>query len=167
MKRNLAVLGALLWMSQGHAGAGEPRQIQLSWDQLQSRIEGRKVALTLPDGTSIAGKARAVEPEGLRLKISKTTDRKVQPKGVRLIPRQSVTYLEVTEYRWIGRLLGTAGAMGAALGIVAAQQIDLYEGALVVAVPAGIAAGTIGVGIGGYYIGKRCDKRVTGIRIAR
>jgi hypothetical protein len=73
--------------------------------------------------------------------------------------------LQVTEYRKLARLLVTAGAIAAAAGIVAANHPDLYEGPLVVIVPAVAAAGMVGVAIGGYYAGKRLDKRVIEIRI--
>jgi hypothetical protein len=35
----------------------------------------------------------------------------------------------------------------------------------VVIVPASAAAGAVGAGIGGYYIGKRLDRKVTEIRV--
>ena len=152
-------------MNQSLLWAGEPRQLQLKWNELGPRIEDKKVTLVLPGGAYIEGKVQAVQPDGLRLRISKTSDRKAQPKGSHLIPRQSVSTLRVTEYRKLARLLVTAGAIAAAAGIVAANHPDLYEGPLVVIVPAIAAAGMVGVAIGGYYAGKRLDKRVIEIRI--
>jgi len=55
--------------------------------------------------------------------------------------------------------------VAAAAGIVAANRPALYEGPLVVLVPAVTAAGMVGVAIGGYYAGKRLDKRVVEIHI--
>jgi len=159
------VLGVLLGMSQSPLWGGEPRQLQLKWNELGPRIEDKKVALVLPGGTYIEGKVQAVQPDGLRLRVSKTSDRKAQPKGKYLIPRQSVSTLRVTEYRKLARLLVTAGALATAAGIVAANHPDLYEGPAVVIVPAVTAVGMAGVAVGGYYAGKRLDKRVTEIRI--
>ena len=65
----------------------------------------------------------------------------------------------------MGRLLVTAGALAIAGGIVAAKYPDLYEGSVIVIVPAVTAAGMIGVAIGGYYAGKALDKKVTEIRV--
>jgi hypothetical protein len=161
------VLGSVLAIGLGTARARDPQQAQLKWGELQPHIAGKKVALALPDGTAVEGKVRQVEADGLQLKITKTSDRKAQPKGVHLIPRQSVTFLRVTEYRWIGRLLCTVGAIGATAGIVAAQHIDVYEGAALVVVPVVVAGGSAGVGVAGYYIGKKLDKRVTEIRIVK
>jgi len=159
------VLVALLAMSRSLLWAGEPRQLQLKWSELGPRIEDRKVALVLPGGTYVEGKVQRVVLDGLWLRVSKTSDRQAQPKGSHLIPRPSVSMLQVTEYRKLARLLVTAGAIAAAAGIVAANHPDLYEGPLVVIVPAVAAAGMVGVAIGGYYAGKRLDKRVIEIRI--
>ncbi len=131
----LAAFGALLWA--GTAWAGQAGQASLRWSELGPRVTGKKVALVLPDGTSVQGKVRGVDPAGLRLDISKTSDRRTQPKGVYTIPRQSVSVLRVTEYRKIGRLLFTAGALATAGAIAArgAHDATFSEGSLVVVVP--------------------------------
>jgi hypothetical protein len=116
----------------------------------------------------VEGKVRGVDPDGLRLKISKTSNKKAQPKGVHTIPRQSVLFLQLTEYRKIGRLVCTAGAVAATGAFLAlgARDTGISEGPLVIVLPAVAAAGTVGIGIGGYYFGKAVDKRVTDIRVA-
>jgi hypothetical protein len=159
------VLGVLLGVSQRLLWGGEPRQLQLKWSELGPRIEDRKVALVLSGGTYIEGKVQRVVPDGLWLRVSKTSDSKAQPKGSHLIPRQSVSMLQVTDHRKIGRLLVTAGAIAAVSGIVAANYPDVSEGPAIIAVPAVTAAGIIGVAVGAYYAGKRLDKRVIEIRI--
>ena len=159
------VLVALLGMSQSLVWGGEPRQLQLKWSELGPRVEDRKVALVVPGGTYVEGKVQRVVPDGLWLRVSKSSDHKAQPKGSHLIPRPSVSMLQVTEYRKLARLLVTAGAVAAAAGIVAANHPDLYEGPLVVIVPAVTAAGIVGVGVGAYFAGKRLDKRVVEIHI--
>jgi len=166
-QRMTATIAALFWMSQGLALGGEPRQLQMKWSELDSIIAGRKVALVLPSGTHIRGKVLKVEPEGLRLNIAKTSDRKAQPKGEHLIPRQSVSVLRYTEYRKIGRLIGTLALPAAvAAGALAATPSYLEGGAIAVAAGAGTGC-VVGAVIGGYYIGKRVDKKVTEIRVAR
>ena len=165
-RQSLAALGALLWASA--AWAGQPGQASLRWSELGPRITGKKVELVLPNGTNVKGKVRGVDPAGLWLDISKTSDKRVQPKGVHTIPRQSISVLRVTEYRKLGRLLFTAGAVATAGAFVAlgARDSGLTEGPLVVIVPAVGAVGTAGLGVGGYYFGKAVDKRVIDIRIA-
>ena len=165
MRRWTSVLAALLWLGCGLARAGEPRQLRLKWNELGPRITDKKVAFVLADGTQVEGKVIAVEPDGLRLNVSRTSNRAAQPKGKHLIARQALSVLRVTEYRKLGRLLGTMGAIGVAAGIVAAQSIDVYEGPMVIVVPIVIAGGLTGAAIGGYYTGKAIDKRVTEIWI--
>ena len=156
----LLALGALLCM---RLASGAP--IPLPWNDLGPRITDRKVALVLPSGVHIEGKVKEVTADGLRLRVTKTSDRKQQPKGEHLIPRQSVSVLRVTEYRKLGRVIATTGALAVTGGILAATYEGLYEGPLVVAVPAGIAAGMTGVAIGGYYTGKRIDRRIVEIAV--
>lgn len=164
--RCLTALGVLFW--SGAAWAGQEEQISLTWSALGPRVTGKKVALVLPDGTNVQGKVRGVDPTGLRLNISKTSDKRVQPKGVHSIPRQSVSVLRVTEYRKIGRLAFTAGALATAGAFLSlgARDSSITEGPMVVVIPVLGAVGTAGLGVGGYYFGKAVDKRVTVVRVA-
>ena len=159
------VLGFLLGIGHSLLWAGEPRQLQLKWSELGPRIEDRKVALVLSGGTYIEGKVQRVVPDGMWLRVSKTSDRQAQPKGSHLIPRLSVSMLQVTDYRKVARVLVTAGAVAAVAGIVAASNPDVSEGPGIVAIPVIAAAGIIGAAVGGYHAGKRLDKRVIEIRI--
>jgi len=140
--------------------------VQSKWDELAPLVTGRKIALVLPAGIHIQGRVLAVQPDGLRMKVTRTSDRKILAKGERLIPRQSVSVLRLTEYRKAGRILCTVGSVALAATIIASQEIDLYEGPLVVIVPTVATVGTIGVGVGGYFAGKRIDRREVLIRVA-
>jgi hypothetical protein len=152
-------------MSQSLALGGEPQQLRLKWEELGARLPNKKIAFVLPDGTRVEGKVLSVQADGLQLKVSKSSDKKAQPKGKHLIPRASISVVQVTEYRKIGRLVGTAGAAAIAAGILAANYPDLYEGPAVIAVPVLGAAGSAGAAVAGYYAGKAFDKRVTQIRV--
>ena len=159
-------LGLLLAVGNAILLAAGPREVQSKWDELAPLVMGRKIALVLPAGTHVQGKVLAVEQDGLRMKVTRTSDRKVLAKGERLIPRQSVSVLHLTEYRKAGRILCTVGSVALAAAIIASQKIDLYEGPLVVIVPTMATVGTIGVGVGGYFAGKRIDRREVLIRVA-
>lgn len=166
MKRALVTFCAFLLSLPGSlAASGRTERISLHWSELGPYVTGHKVALVVPGGTSVEGKVREVNADGLRLRVSKTSDRKVLGKGEQVIPRQSVSVLHVTSYRALARVLCAVGGAAAAGIAVGAQDIDTYEGPLVVIVPAVTAAGIVGAGVGGYFIGKRIDKRVTEIRI--
>jgi hypothetical protein len=164
VRRWAAVLSMAAWLvPAGFAGVREPESVR--WKQLEARIGGNKVALVLPDGTHVEGRARGVLSNALLLKVSKTSDRKVVGKGVQKIPRESVTLLRLTEYRKAGRLLTTLGALAVAAGVLAAQQVEVYEGPGVLIVPAVVVGGMAGVGAAGYYTGKAIDRRVVTIRV--
>ncbi len=166
MTRRFSVcLGVLVWTAS--AWAGGPKEVTLSWDALAPAITGKKVALVLPDGTSIQGKVRGVDPAGLQIKISKTSDKRGQPKGLHTIPKQSVSVLNVTDYRKLGRVLCTAGTLAALAPILAlgASDSSIQEGPAVVVVPSVAVAGTAGLAVGGYYVGKAIDKQITLVRV--
>ena len=165
MRKSVIMLTALLCVARASVVAAEPGQVRLKWDELSSRITDKKVALVLPDGTHVEGKAIGVEPDGLQMKVSKSSNRNTQPKGKHLIPRQAVSVIQVKEYRKTGRILVTTGAIAAASGIAAANYPDIYGGAGLIIVPAAVAGGIAGSAIGGYCAGKAFDKKVTEIRI--
>jgi hypothetical protein len=148
------------------AAAGDG-SVSVHWSELGPYVEGRHVALVLPGGTAIEGKARGADAAGLHLRVTKTSDRKVLRKGEQAIPPESISVLQVTQYRKLGRILCTVGGIAAVGAAMAAQNIDTSEGAAVILVPAVTAAGMAGAGVGGYYIGKRIDRQVTEIRIVR
>lgn len=165
MKRGTNLVVAVVALSHSLLWAGEPQQLQLKWSELGPRIEDRKVALVLSGGTYIEGNVQRVVPEGMWLRVSKTSDHQAQPKGSHLIPRPSVSMLQVTDYRVLGRVLVTAGAVAAVAGIVAASNPDVSEGPGIVAIPVIAGAGIAGAALAGYHAGKKLDKRVIEIRI--
>ena len=76
--------------------------------------------------------------------------------------------LRYTEYRRIGRLIGTLALPAAvAAGLLVGGSSLCDEETCVIVIPALAVGGGAGSIVGGYYIGKRVDKRVTEIRIAR
>jgi hypothetical protein len=140
-------------------------QPEVSWSALAPRVDGRNVALALPDATRIEGRVIGVEPEGLRVHVSKSSNRNVVSKGERLIPRPSISLVRIVEHRGKGRLLATLGfaAAAAAVAIAVAPPVDGGYG--IIFVPMAQAGGVIGAAIGGYYTGKAIDRRVTQIRV--
>jgi hypothetical protein len=149
------------------AGA-DPRELSLRWTELDSAVAGEQVRILLPSGARIEGKVAAVEVEGLRARITKTSDRRLEAKGEVVLPRASVSVLQVVTHGVGWRILGTAigpilvgaaGASVAARGAGTVNDLPKYVGFG--------AAAVVGTGIGGYYLGKRAGRKITTIRIVR
>ena len=164
-RRYMTILAALL--STGAAFA-QNSPVAGVWGDLSAQVNGKKVALMLPDGTEIHGKVKGVQADGLQIDISKTSNKKIQPKGLQLIPKQSVSVLRVNADRKIGRVVCTVGAAAAVAAIaatVAYNGTGISEGVGVIVLPAVAAAGTVGAGVGGYFIGRAIDRRETIVRV--
>jgi len=166
MKLSAACFAALT-LSASLRAAGPP-QLSLRWNELESAIAGQQVRMVLPGGARIDGRAMAVQPEALIIKITKTSGKKLQSKGEASVPRSAVWVLQLvkTGIRWrvIGTTLGPGliAAAGTAIAIrthVSAENLSKYVGYG--------SAGLLGAGIGGYLIGKRADRHVTIIRIVQ
>ena len=82
------VAAALVWVSGSSVSwAGEPRRVEVAWNELEQVVSGRKVALTLPDGTHLTGRVTAVRDDALLLDAG----------GPRMLPRAQVAVLRYFE----------------------------------------------------------------------
>ena len=163
--RQLLLVTVLLTPGLSVAGSNE---LPLRWSELEPALARGKIRALLPNGSRIEGKVIAVQPEAMRIEITKTSDRSLQPGGPALIPRSSISVVEVVRYgaRWraVGAAIGPALVIAAGAGVAGSgagtvNDIGKYIGYG--------AAAVIGTGVGGYYLGKRADRRVTTIRIVR
>ncbi len=123
----------------------------------------------MPDGTVVSGKAMAVEPDALVVKIHESTDRAVYPKGQLRVPRSTLKMLELRtkskHFRVIGTVLGAAGGLvcGAVAGLAASGGILSNDhDTRAAAVFLGISAGGT---TAGYLVGNALDQRSTAILI--
>jgi hypothetical protein len=166
MKLSTACFAAVM-LSASLRAAGPP-QLSLRWNELESAIAGQQVRMVLPGGARIEGRALAVQPEALIIKITKTSDKKLQSKGEASVPRSAVSVLQLvkTGNRW--RAVGTTVGLGlvAAAGTAIAIRTHVSAENLLKYVGYG-SAGMLGAGIGGYFIGRRADRHVTIIRIVQ
>ena len=127
-------------------------------------IGGHRVQLVLPDATMITGEAVAVRDDALVVDVKSTSNAKAYPKGSASIPRASVKLIQVERQR---------GSWGKNLGMA----VGIITGVVVGGYVAGTTADSAGTGIpiflgiaaagtiGGYYIGKGLDQRITLIKI--
>ena len=169
-RMTLIVLGLFLLPGFGrsHALAAGQQVVQLHWEEISPLIEGQEIAVVLPDGTYIQGKALAVQEDALELDIKKTSDGKLHPKGKTTIPRAAVSVIELRQMRKfpIGAIAGgVAGYLGGALLGIGIAQITLNDGEDIgVPLLVGMASAIAGAIVGGR-VGHNFDRRNTLIKI--
>lgn len=142
--------------------------LHLRWNDLAPLINGKRVGLTLNGGVLVAGTVHGVETTGLKVEITKTSDRRTYAKGLVMIPRPSVSTIQLNQRATHkGVIIGGAvggGIAAAAGGILGAQQRNEGgtggEGAMAAAIAAPIAIGLL---IGALFdsIAHRGGKRIT------
>ena len=135
------------------AEAGET--VSATWGELNGLIEGRRVSLTLKDGTKQDGKALAVLAEGIRLEHAR---------GEQLVARENLAAIKVNRNHKRWRIAGAAAgavAGGVGAGVLNAQMVNETGGssAVLAAIPA-FAGGV------GYLVGWAADRQTVEIRIA-
>ena len=83
MNRPCLKLTACLCAALAAAQAGELPPLQLRWGELAPHVEGKKISFLLPDATHVEGRVIAVETNGLRMKVNRSSNRRSQPKDQR------------------------------------------------------------------------------------
>jgi hypothetical protein len=137
--------------------------LELRWEELQPLILGQRVTVTLADGASVQGDVLAVRDDALVVDVGRRpVPAAVQPGG--RLPRSAVATI---------RLERTGGAGGRNLGTI----IGVLTGVVVGGYVTSQVADSAGTGIplflglasaitaGGYYAGRRIDRRITIIRV--
>lgn len=155
-------LFVLLALVQPALGMKEEK-ISLRWEALDVVVSGRKVLTILRDGTEVEGQVVSVEPDALRIELSKSSPK--YPKGIRSIPRSQVGVLRFEEtsgpWRLLGALMGGGGGAVAGIAVYSRFNNEANPGA-----GAGIAAGLIGGGAAiGYFAGRSADQKAVIISI--
>ena len=142
-------------------GWADSKPLELKWTELAPLIQGRRVELTLAQGTKIKGEAIAVREDTLLLDVKKAS--KSYEKGNAVIPRASLSLIKVEKKGSSGRVLGTI--IGVLTGLVVGGYVAARAGnsaASVIPLFLGMASTAT---IGGYHAGKGLDKQTTLIRV--
>lgn len=154
------ILLTLVLLRSGVALASPKREVELSWSELQSFV-GQQIALTLPDGTYLEGKAVAFDSDSLRLYVKKTSARVLHPRGETRIPRALISQFEYRSKSpiWfpVGTVFGTmAGATGGAFlgGVIGNGVGSVFAGR-----GGGIAGALLGA-VQGSDAGRRIGKEI-------
>jgi len=162
-KRLLAAFFALLFSAPIFAGNADQRQI--AWSDLPM-VFNKNIRIVMPDGTQIEGQAVALETDALAVKVTKTTNANQYPKGRLLVPRATLQAFDIphTTYYWrtVGVFVGVVGGAVTGVGISATHFGRTSSAATGLATAVAIV-----VPVGGYYLGKRADQRVTTYVVTR
>lgn len=133
------------------------------WADLKGRIDQRKVAFILPDGTYVKGKVLAVQTDGLRVKVTDTSNAAAHPKGEHLIPARSLSIVQVTEMGKKWRIICTTVTPFIVLGAIAGVAGGLPESGA--SGEGAVGAGVLASIAGGYFLGWALDRKTMEIEI--
>lgn len=134
-------------------------EYHLEWRDLPQQVLGRNVSFHTPEGVRLKGRVLAIEQDGMRLKITRSSDRRAFPKGDCLVPRGSITQMEVNKtpgHTW--RVVGITilGALGITVGVPLLAFGEMPAAAALVMAS--------GLGLG-YLCGWGADRKVVRILV--
>lgn len=164
---------ALIGLAPGaEVWAQRPADARYTWEELGAAVAAQKqretrVRLQTPAGARIEATVLEVAGDGLKVRVRKTSDRKAQPKGPALLPKDSLRRFELRMERGRPVAVGALVGLGVGAGIGAAiAQATPEEGVGVVALPAaGAAVAVIGAAVG-YSIGRAKRWRTVAVTLA-
>jgi len=139
-----------------------------AWTDLPIFIVGHEISLALPNGGLVRGKVLAVRADSLEMEVQKTTDSRLQPKGKTVVPRASVSIIEVITKRKgkdsVGaKVVGGAGVLG---GLITGGYIGSKTGSDGGTI-AGTTIGAVLGGVAGVMLGNNLDssREITFVRV--
>ncbi|MCS6951231.1 MAG: hypothetical protein RMK57_11085 [Bryobacterales bacterium] len=140
--------------------AGGPKEVVATWAELPPLVEKRDIEAVLLNGVHIRGRVEKVLPEALEVRVKRTSDPNVVPKGRTRVPRELLSEATVQWRQGSARFLLPA-VFPIGIGYyVLAQGVDLErEGSGAI-----LAIWSVGAVIG-YLVGSRIDQRRLRIRI--
>ena len=148
-----ARLTLMLAMVEG-AGIAQKR---VTWSDFSSRMtERHTIRMVLPDSTAVEGRPMEMRSDGMDIRITKTSNRQAQPKGLATIARDAVSVVQVRTPRSRGKWIGTLVPLGVGITVVAAsigRGDETYKL---------LAAGGLtmsGGSVGGFLVGRAVDRR--------
>ena len=142
--------------------AGQPKQIELDWNEVSSAAGGHKIRLVVPPGVRLVGRLESVRSDALMMKVNKSSDRTLVDKGFREIPRSSVSTIQVVRKGCLWRSVFTS--VGVVVGIASAGVLAFVNDPDVGG-RATVSAALFGIPVGGYVLGNKLDQNVTQIVI--
>jgi hypothetical protein len=164
---------ALIGLVAGAEGWSQaPGETRYTWEDLGKAVAAQKqretrLRVQTPTGARIEATVLEVTGDGLKVRVRKTSDRKAQPKGPALLPKDSLRRFELRMERGRPVAVGALVGLGVGAGIGAAiAQATPEEGVGVVALPAAGAAVAVIGAVVGYSIGRAKRWRTVAVTLA-
>ena len=162
LRTPVVLLLTLLLGGQSNTFAAS-RPVELKWGELYSVIYGQTVELTLPGAVTIKGDVLAVRDDALVLDVKKTSDAKEFARGNAVIPRASVTLLNLekrgSNWRTMGTVIGVLGGVVVG-GYIAGKTAPSPGPGIAIFLATATAAS-----IAGRVAGGAADRKITMIRV--
>jgi hypothetical protein len=153
----LITLSLFLLTALNGSLAEAQNEVKRTWSEMAFVVD-HEIALSLPDGTYVQGKALAVRPDGIDMDVKKTSEPGPHPKGKTTVPRSSISSVELRTKRRSGRSIGAKSVASAAsvggfiLGGVIGEKFGSGDSIFV-----GMAVGTVVGAVGGVLVGQKLD----------
>ncbi len=164
MKSKLTVFVCLALVLAAPSAAAERETVRANWSDFQMQVsgrhlEGRKLRVTLSSGMEIKTRLRSVSGAGLVVRNGRDTKQWSSGSADATIPKEQVRSVRFEGHLGhrgiLGGVIGFVAGVGIGSAIAASQDaFTISEGPAIIAIPVGITAGAIGLGVAGYYIGR-------------
>ncbi|MEN6601873.1 MAG: hypothetical protein ABFD86_05605 [Bryobacteraceae bacterium] len=146
------------------ARAARREVIKTDWNGFERRVseqklEGRKVRIQLADGGEIKSRLIRTAGNGVVLHANRTTSQWKTSKNEALLPRDQIRSVRFEGHLGHRGLFAGLASFGAALGVgsaiaISQDALDISEGPFMIVIPAVMVAGSIGIGVAGFLIGR-------------
>jgi len=150
-------------------GAGERELIKTDWNGFRQQVSvrklsDRKVRIQLAGGGEIKTRLIETTGDGVVLRANRATARWATGKKLAFIPRDQIRSVRFEGH--IGHrglytgLAGFAAGIGIAFAAAAPNDVfEISEGVLPIVLPIVVVAGSVGLGVAGYFIGRATSRR--------
>jgi hypothetical protein len=157
--QRMAVSCTLLLVFTTAAVEGSNSGGRVTWDEFSTRVSPKHtIRMVLPNGTIIQGQALHLKDDAIEMHVTRTSNAVMQQKGNAIIPRASVSVIDVRSPRRAGKIIGTLVpiAAGLALGAAGVAGNQGSESVYGYALVGGIIVAAAPVG---YFVGRAIDRR--------
>jgi hypothetical protein len=156
MPYRILTLCLCFWAASSISSADSGRSIE--WSQLSQIVTPRHlIQVVLPDGVTVQAIAKSFSDESAVVYVTKTSNKKLHPKGDMTIPRSQMRAVGIRAPRSRGRWIATLSPLALSLVFFTVASQDVSEGTFY----GSLAAGTLAMMSVPpmYFVGRAADRR--------